>query len=79
MSQDTLRYSVAMRGQGAYNQHSQLQKDTIIPALHLLHEATVKATDNPLSPNTDVLRVVEYGAAHGANRYSCDMPIFLAQ
>lgn len=69
MTQDSLTYSIPMKGQGSYNLHSELQRHVLVKALHLLRKATDRASRNPSSPNPDLLTVVEYGASHGSNSY----------
>ncbi|KKP06486.1 hypothetical protein THAR02_01444 [Trichoderma harzianum] len=66
-------YSIPMKGNGAYNAHSELQREALIEALPLLRTATLKATQNSLSTNTNILRVIEYGASHGANSWQDNM------
>ena len=58
---------VAMVGQGVYKANSGLQQAAFMIALPFLENAADKASQNANISNTDVFRIIEYGAAHGNN------------
>jgi hypothetical protein len=54
---------VAMQGSGVYKRNSELQREGLLRALPLLQAATEACSEL----GNDLLRVVDYGAAHGNN------------